>query len=94
MALAATGRSSQLIASQLTPPHQPLGAMWGVLMLLAAVFWITIVGANIPSRMIADFLFWIEELGSHAFASVGLPWWITFLVTFLTASLARLMGWV
>jgi ferrous iron transport protein B len=46
--------------------------------LLALVFWITIVGANIPSRMIAGLL--VES--AYPFlrdgaAGMGIPWWVT-----------------
>ncbi|MFC1500139.1 nucleoside recognition domain-containing protein [Candidatus Zixiibacteriota bacterium] len=44
---------------------------------LAAVFWITVAGANVPSSMIATALFWVEEQGAALFESVGIPWWIT-----------------
>jgi ferrous iron transport protein B len=62
-----------------------------MLVLLAAVFWVTIVGANIPSDMIATFLFWIEEQGSRLFTSIGLPWWIT---GFIWHGTYRGLAWV
>jgi ferrous iron transport protein B len=48
-----------------------------MLLLLTAVFWITITGANVPSAMISDALIdkgqpWLKGLG----ASIGLPWWL------------------
>ena len=45
--------------------------------LLAAVFWVTIAGANVPSAMLADGFFWFEDLAANAFTSAGVPWWIT-----------------
>jgi ferrous iron transport protein B len=45
--------------------------------MLAAVFWLTIAGANVPSAMLADALFWLGDRASEAFTAVGLPWWIT-----------------
>lgn len=44
---------------------------------LAAVFWITVSGANVPSSMIATALFWIEAQGAALFEAIGLPWWVT-----------------
>jgi ferrous iron transport protein B len=48
-----------------------------MLAVLAVVFWITIAGANVPSRVIAAFLLdtvhpWLKATG----ASLGLPWWL------------------
>ncbi len=54
--------------------------IWGfplMLLLFSLVFWITIAGANVPSRMLAVLL--VEN--GHPFlkglsATIGLPWWI------------------
>ena len=48
-----------------------------MLAILAAVFWITIEGANVPSGMLATLLIdtahpWLKGLGD----AVGLPWWL------------------
>ena len=48
-----------------------------MLAILAAVFWITIEGANVPSGMLAALLLdtvhpWLKGLGDAA----GLPWWL------------------
>jgi len=51
-----------------------------MLLLLALVFWVTIVGANYPSQMIATGLFWIEEHAAAWFEGWGAPWWLTGLV--------------
>jgi ferrous iron transport protein B len=48
-----------------------------MLVMLAVVFWITVAGANYPSGLIADGLFWIEASASGAFDAVGVPSWIT-----------------
>jgi ferrous iron transport protein B len=37
-----------------------------MLLLLAVVFWLTIAGANVPSALLADLLFWIEGHGRRA----------------------------
>ena len=49
-----------------------------MLAILAAVFWITIEGANVPSGMLATLLIdtahpWLKGLGDVA----GLPWWLS-----------------
>ena len=49
-----------------------------MLAILAAVFWITIEGANVPSGMLATLLIdtahpWLKGLGD----AVGLPWWLS-----------------
>ncbi|MGE3188069.1 MAG: nucleoside recognition domain-containing protein [Vicinamibacterales bacterium] len=46
-------------------------------LMLAVVFWVTVAGANVPSALLADGLFWIEDRGAALFTAVGLPWWIT-----------------
>ncbi len=62
-----------------------------MLALLALVFWLTISGANVPSAMIADALFWIEERASALFDAWGVPWWIT---GFLWHGTYRGLAWV
>ncbi|NLK01097.1 MAG: ferrous iron transporter B [Clostridia bacterium] len=47
-----------------------------MLLLLGAVFWITIVGANYPSQALAVFLFWIEGHLTNLFMLVGAPGWL------------------
>ena len=55
--------------------------LWGfpiMILLFAAMFWITITGANVPSAMLASLLIdhghpWLREL----FNSAGLPLWLT-----------------
>jgi ferrous iron transport protein B len=44
--------------------------------LLMAVFWITIEGANIPSQLLAEGLFWLEEQLSSVFGWFGAPQWL------------------
>ncbi|MGE0042269.1 MAG: ferrous iron transporter B, partial [Vicinamibacterales bacterium] len=43
-------------------------------LMLAVVFWVTVAGANVPSALLADGLFWIEDRGAALFTAVGLPW--------------------
>jgi ferrous iron transport protein B len=51
-----------------------------MLVLLAIVFWLTIAGANVPSALLADGLFWVEDRAAALFDAMGVPWWITGLV--------------
>jgi ferrous iron transport protein B len=54
--------------------------MWGVplmILLLTAVFWLTIAGANVPSAMLASVLIdWAHPLLKAGAAAIGLPWWL------------------
>lgn len=46
-------------------------------LLLAAVFWITVAGANYPSGLLAHLLIdTVHPLLKSASASIGLPWWL------------------
>ena len=50
--------------------------IWGIptmLILLSLIFWITIEGANIPSQVIANILFGLEEKISNIFDNYNLP---------------------
>jgi ferrous iron transport protein B len=58
---------------------------------LAAIFWLTIVGANYPSQLLAAFLFKVEYLGSSLFGALGAPDWLTGLVWHGTY---RALAWV
>jgi ferrous iron transport protein B len=60
-------------------------------LLLAIVFWLTIAGANVPSAMIANALFWVEDLGAGLFEAAGLPWWVT---GFVWHGVFRGLAWV
>jgi ferrous iron transport protein B len=45
--------------------------------MLATVFWLTVAGANVPSAMLANALFWVGDQGKTLFESVGAPWFVT-----------------
>lgn len=62
-----------------------------MLLLLAAIFWLTITGANIPSALLADGLFWIQDRLSEAFFAVGAPAWLHGL---LVLGIYRTLAWV
>lgn len=62
-----------------------------MLALLTAVFWITIKGANIPSEMIAQALFWGQDQLEALFQYFHAPWWLT---GFLVHGAYRGLAWV
>ena len=68
--------------------------LWGfpiMLAILALVFYLTIKGANVPSKMIADGLFWVEDQLAFVFRSVGAPGWLE---GFLVHGVYRGLAWV
>src|SRR5688572_32953196 len=48
-----------------------------MLLILAVVFWLTIIGANVPSAMLASGLFAVEDWAAALVASLGAPGWLT-----------------
>jgi ferrous iron transport protein B len=69
----------------------PLFGLPIMLVLLSVVFWLTITGANVPSALIADGLFWFEDKAAALFTGLGVPWWIT---GFLWHGVYRGLAWV
>jgi ferrous iron transport protein B len=59
--------------------------------ILAVVFWLTIIGANIPSQMLASAFFWFEDVAAAAFDRLGSPWWLT---GFVWHGVYRGLAWV
>ncbi len=59
--------------------------------LLAIIFWLTIAGSNIPSGIIADFLFGIEAKLTELFISAGSPQWLHGI---LILGMYRTLAWV
>lgn len=59
--------------------------------LLAAVFWLTITGANYPSQMLSDFLFKIGDILIEFFISINSPVW---LYEMLVLGVFRVLAWV
>ena len=59
--------------------------------LLALVFWITVIGANVPSQMLARMLFGFEAWAAGVFTSLGSPDWLT---GFLWHGVFRGLAWV
>lgn len=78
----------QKIDKLVTSPTVGLPLMLGV---LAIVFWITIIGANYPSQLLAVGLFWIEDTASSLFTQWHIPDWITGL---LWHGIYRALAWV
>jgi ferrous iron transport protein B len=62
-----------------------------MIVLLMAVFWITIEGANIPSQFLAEGLFWLEDQFSLVFRWFGAPLWLEGLLVHGTY---RSLAWV
>ncbi len=59
--------------------------------LLGVVFWLTITGANIPSELIATFLFWVEGHLTVFFHWIGAPEWLHGI---LVLGMYRTLAWV
>jgi len=59
--------------------------------LLAFIFWLTITAANVPSEIIASFLFRIEEHLTAFFIRQGLPGWVHGV---LVLGIYRTVAWV
>jgi ferrous iron transport protein B len=62
-----------------------------MLVILAVVFWLTIIGANVPSAMIASALFAVEDAAAAWFTSWGSPDWLT---GFIWHGVFRGLAWV
>ncbi|MEG0129744.1 ferrous iron transport protein B [Clostridium sp.] len=62
-----------------------------MLMLLATILWVTITGANIPSQLLADFLFSIESKLTYIFNYFNAPSWLH---GALVLGLYRTLAWV
>ena len=62
-----------------------------MLVMLTVIIWLTVIGANVPSTMLANGLFWIEDQAVALFNNLGVPWWIT---GFLWQGVYRGLAWV
>ena len=62
-----------------------------MVLLLALVFWITVQGANLPSRLLAEGLFWVQDRLTELFAAVGAPAWLH---GALVLGAYRVLAWV
>jgi ferrous iron transport protein B len=55
----------------------PITGLPIMVLLLAAIIWLTVTGANVASDAIAGVLFAIGDWGNALFTSLGMPWWLT-----------------
>ena len=63
-----------------------------MLLLLGGVFWLTIVGSNVPSELLSDLLVgYIHPLLKSAMLHLHAPWWLT---GFLVDGVYLTMAWV
>lgn len=62
-----------------------------MLLLLAFIFWLTIVGANYPSSLIAGGLFWFQDRLTDFFHYINAPDWLHGI---LVLGLYRVLAWV
>lgn len=62
-----------------------------MLLLLAVIFWITITGANYPSQLLSDGLFWIEDRLTEFCHYIGMPSWLH---GALVLGIYRVLAWV
>lgn len=62
-----------------------------MLALLALVFWLTISGANVPSRLLADALFWGQDRLTELFQYIHAPDWLHGI---LVLGVYRVLAWV
>ncbi len=62
-----------------------------MLSLLGIIFWLTIEGANVPSALLADGLFWIEDQLTSLFMWLNTPDWVHGI---LVLGIYRTLAWV
>lgn len=62
-----------------------------MMVILSAIFYLTILGANVPSAMLANALFYVEGIAANWFESMGAPWWLT---GFVWHGVYRGLAWV
>ena len=62
-----------------------------MLALLALIFWLTITGANYPSQLLADGLFWIQDRLTDFFIYIQAPDWLHGI---LVLGVYRVLAWV
>ena len=62
-----------------------------MLALLCVVFWLTITGANYPSQLLSDGLFWVQDRLTGFFLWLGTPAWVHGV---LVLGVYRVLAWV
>ena len=60
-------------------------------LLLALIFWLTMVGANLPSEWLSRGLFWIQDQLFEGATAIGAPWWLR---DALILGIYRTVAWV
>ena len=62
-----------------------------MLLLLGVIFWLTITGANYPSQLLSDGLFWVGDRLMEGLVAVGAPVWLR---SMLVEGVYRVLAWV
>lgn len=62
-----------------------------MILLLGVVFWLTITGANYPSQLLSDGLFWIQDRLTEFFVWIGAPSWVEGI---LVQGMYKTLAWV
>ncbi|TYP57834.1 nucleoside recognition domain-containing protein [Thermosediminibacter litoriperuensis] len=62
-----------------------------MLLLLGVIFWLTLIGANYPSQLLAKVLFGIQGFLESFLMSIGAPEWVN---GFLVTGMYRTLAWV
>ncbi len=62
-----------------------------MILLLGVIFWLTITGANYPSELISNLLFWIQDKLTLFFVWLGTPEWVEGV---LVQGMYRTLAWV
>ena len=62
-----------------------------MLLLLAGIFWLTITGANYPSQLLSDGLFWVQDRLTDLFTALNAPEWLH---GALVLGVYRVLAWV
>lgn len=62
-----------------------------MLLLLGVIFWLTITGANYPSQLLSDGLFWLQDRLMEGFIAIGAPVWLR---SMLVEGVYRVLAWV
>ena len=62
-----------------------------MILLLGIIFWITITGANVPSKILSTILFWIQTKLTEFFLWLGTPLWVEGI---LVQGMYKTLAWV
>ncbi len=71
-----------------------MGRKFGIpvmLLLLAGILWLTMIGANYPSSLLSEFLFFVGDAASSGLAKIGAPAWVDGL---FIQGMYRTLAWV